>query len=293
MVSHVQSTPHVLNRPDTTECTYYYDTSPIKDDFSLLLLLQGSSMKSVTPWMLVVDQPWLDKMQVVALGVEKPGMTKDTRNKEEYLKLNSLEQRAADCIMVINHIRATEPRWNGKIILYGHSEGATLAAYLTPLIPKVTATVMLSGGCGMSLKDELLILNKKYGDPGIKGLFNRYRVNGYISSMIFLSQLFPESTYTCVGKGNTLKYWSTIGYYNPLYTLEKVSTPLYVAHGSEDMNCPVESAEILVNHFTALGKTNLHYQRYEGYDHSYNDQEGNNHFGTVADEAFAWLEKYL
>jgi dienelactone hydrolase len=284
---------HTLIRSDKTQCHYYFDTSLVDTDFSIILLLHGSEMASVIPFMSIVDEPWLEKQHCVALGIEKPGITANKVNEKEYLRLNSLVQRAHDCINVLNRIRATEPQWNGKLIICGASEGATLAAYLTPFIPETKATIMFSGGCGMSLRDEILLLEKKSASSGVKGFFQKHAAYAYINYMLFLAKLFPHSSYTCIGEGNTLKYWNSIADYNPLHTLEKVSIPLYLAHGVADTNCPVESADMLAKHFKKIDKDNLYFHRYDGYDHNFNDQNGKNHWGKVADEAFAWVESIL
>lgn len=286
-------TTYGIERPDKTWCQYHVERDHIKKDpFSLVLALNGSDTASVTWFMPIVDIPWCKKMSCVVLGVEKPGVTKDSFNKSDYFKLNTLTQRADDCRMVIDHIRATEPQWDGKLIILGGSEGATLAAYLTPLT-NPTATIMLSGGCGMTLRQELITLEKKLATSGIRGNLEKLYGIAKTHFLLSLSHILTCSTMTCVGDTNTLKWWHKIADYNPATSLEKVATPLYLAHGSADINCPVESAHALVEKFEKLGKSNLVFREYAGLDHSYNNAEGENYFGPVSDEALAWSEQFL
>jgi len=78
-----------------------------------------------------------------------------------------------------------------------------------------------------------------------------------------------------------------------MHSLETTSILLYLAHGSTDVNCLIESADKLVQHFQKLGKDNLHFERYGGYDHGFNDQDGSNHRDEVIGKALEWLEPIL
>lgn len=287
-------TPCTIDRPNQTQCHYYFDKDHLEsNDFSIILVLGGSETTSITRFMSIVDKPWCKKSNCVVLAIEKPGISADSYNQKEYFKYNSLTQRADDCLMVLDHIRNNEPNWNGKLIIFGVSEGATLAAYITPLIPEVAATIILSGGCGMSLRNEILILLEKEASGGLNDFFKKICNKAAVNFVLSASHLFPNSTLTGIGETNTLKWWHSIADYNPLHTLENVSTPLYVAHGTDDINTPIESSEKLVQHFESLGKRNLLYRRYDGFDHCFNDSNGDNHYGDVADEALNWAANII
>jgi len=285
---------HTIERPNQTQCHYYFDKDHLEsNDFSIILVLGGSETTSATRLMSIIDEAWCKKSNSAVLAIEKSGISADSYNQKEYFKYNSLTQRADDCLMVLDHIRNSEPNWNGKLVLFGGSEGATLAAYITPLIPEVVATVIFSGGCGMSLRNEILLLIEKGASSGLLGFFEKIGKQSAVNLVLSASHLFPNSTLTGIGNTNTLKWWHLIADYNPIHTLESVSTPLYVAHGAEDRNTPIESSEKLAQHFESLGKRNLLYRRYDGLDHHFNDTNGDNHFGTVVDEALDWVANII
>lgn len=280
---------HVL-RDNGTLCTYYFDFSNTQENFSILLFLQGSETTSAYGLKKIVDPAWLKKNNVALLIVEKPGISQSNFDEQEYLKLNTLFQRANDCQLVLKYIYKNYSTWNKELLLCGCSEGATLAVLLGSRISEVKGIVMLAGGGGMSLKEELLLLAKK-------GHIGYYYFNVitslYIRLMRAISKFMPNSTYTCIGSTNTLKYWHSIADYNPLKVLENLSIPLYVAHGSCDKNAPIESAEILVNHFKNLKKSNLVFKKYDEFDHHFNDFEGKNHFIEVVNDALEWASSIL
>ncbi len=286
---------HLLKRNDKSLCHYYFDMlhTRARGKFSILLLLQGSETKSAFRFTGSADTTWLKKANVAVLVIEKRGITRNDINKEQYLRYNSLDQRTQDCAMVVDHIRKTTKKWNGKLLVCGGSEGAALAAFITPLIPEIVGTIMLSGGCGMSLREEIILLVERDASPGFIGACKKYATTSYIKLMLLMTRLFPNSSYTCIGETNSFKYWSSIADYNPLHTLLKVSTPLYLAHGTSDTNCPVESARVLVQHFKDAGKTNLQYKIYEGLNHSFTDSHGENHLDNVLNTALKWAEPLL
>jgi pimeloyl-ACP methyl ester carboxylesterase len=145
----------------------------------------------------------------------------------------------------------------------------------------------------MTLRDEILLMEKKSASPGFIGSLNFYATYLHLNAMFSLAKWMPQSTRTFFGDTNTLKYWNAIADYDPLDTLIKVSAPLYLAHGTADTNCPIESADKLAAKFKQLGKTNLLFKRYECFDHSFNDQSGDNYFKEVLNVGLVWAEQFL
>ncbi len=288
------SVTYSLERENKIPCHYYFDTSNTHENFSILLILQGSETESAFQFHTIADSGWLKKFNVAVLIIEKPGVTDSTFNQQTYLQYNSLTQRADDCKLVMDHLRKTQKAWNGKLLISGFSEGAILAALIGPQISETKALIMLSGGGGMTLREDILLLETKNPPPGIThSCWNQIKLT-YLKLMFAGLKFFPNnSTYTFLGSNHSLKYWNTIADYKPLYSLEKLDIPLYLAHGTMDTNCPIESAEILVRHFKQIGKNNLCYRKYTGYDHTFLDREGINHMGEIFDEALGWAQPFL
>lgn len=295
--SQLHSTPtaHTITRSHKTQCHYYLQREHLnnKEQFSIVLMLHGSEADSVTHFMPLIDTSWCIHNKCALLGIEKPGVTKDTCDKKEYFKYNTLTQRASDCVMVIEHLRLTEPLWNGKLIILGGSEGGTLAAYVTPLLKQTVATIIIAGGCGMTLRQEILKLAQKENSNDVRGNVNYILSNLSINFWLTLCYLFPTDKIRAVGNTNTLRWWRSIADYNPLTSLKNVTTPLYCIHGTADTNCPIESAYALVDAFKKWEKTNLVFKEYQGFDHCFNDAQENNHYEVVTHEALAWVEQFL
>lgn len=91
---------------------------------------------------------------------------------------------------------------------------------------------------------------------------------------------------------NTYKWWSAILDVKFESSLLSLDIPIYMAHGTADTSCPVESADLLVQSFAKAKKTNLLYKRYDGLEHDWTDSQGNQH-PEVLNEAIGWITKTL
>jgi len=111
-----------------------------------------------------------------------------------------------------------------------------------------------------------------------------------ISFTLYLSQIFSTSSMTCLGETNSFAWWNAIANLNPAKYLIELEIPIYLVHGTADINCPVESADKLSTLFKKLGKTNLTYQRYNDYDHSFTDTLGKNHWNEIIQASIEWLK---
>lgn len=99
----------------------------------------------------------------------------------------------------------------------------------------------------------------------------------------------PSYHHTFDGTDNTYAWWASIADLTLSNCLIDLSIPIYLAQGSEDLMSPPISAERLKSNFEEKMKHNLHYVSYEGYDHSFQDKEGNSHLVEVVMNAIEWI----
>ncbi len=277
-----------IQRADGSSLTYYFKRPSSDECFPIIAMLQGSEAASCFQyydWFLGKEL-FIDKLKAGFLLVEKPGIhSLNNINIDEYYACNTLTQRIQDYKLVIEQLRKVESYWDRRIIFIGFSEGGMLASLLGALIPESQAIVILSGGCGMTLKDEMLTL------IGKESSLSKYSNRLYFHAIMLLAYCFPKSTLTAYGSTNTLKWWADIAEVMPWKYLERVNLPIFLAHGTRDVNCPVESADKLQQYFENKGKTNLTYRRYTGYDHNFNDQQNKNHIDNILAEIAQWLQE--
>ena len=291
-----------INRPDESIITYYLN-SPHKTDFSLVVFVQGSGDESAKRFMepeSSFEDAWKG-LNAAVLVVEKPGLTqKNNGNTKEYLALNTVTQRIKDYQAVIPALKEKLIGWNGKIVWIGVSSGGPVASFASPLFSETAATIIICGGCGITMQEELRLMLPLW----IKDASNERKFLYRVAKKVYLNWTLyrfdacireiknnPESEK--IWLGNTYKWWNSILFKNPCISLEKLETPILVLQGSRDTMCPVQSAEKLVERFKQLGKTNLTYKCYEGLDHSFSDENGKQYWDDVFNEVNTWLEEFI
>jgi pimeloyl-ACP methyl ester carboxylesterase len=171
----------------------------------------------------------------------------------------------------------------------GGSEGAMLATQVASFVPETTKLVLLAGGIGWRMRDELLYsLRKRLNASGT----NSADVDQEVKKMndaFSEAKLNPTSTKTVFGKTNTYKWWNSVIDLQLVNLALDIQVPILMVHGTIDDEVPIESARALVSKFKELGKTNLSYQEFDGLDHHWNDKDGISHTNEVLGVVFNWL----
>lgn len=285
---------HTIQRPDGSGLVFYYD-KPALPSYPILALLEGSLCRSGFP--MYQASAVVLKAGIAILTVEKKGLTKDTSIcPQEYLFNNTIDNRVLDHLTVVAYLRQTDKNWNRKIGWTGGSEGGEVASLVAPLVPETALLAILASGGGLTMADELLLLTRK-----------RMEKEGASSHAIQTAQemmrkqfenIFADPTplkeWLSDGKGtrNTYRWWSIILKTKTIGSLLALSVPIYIAHGTADTSCPIESSDIVAKKFEELGKTNIRYRRYEGLEHNFHDSSGRPHPEVIQD-AQNWIVEHL
>lgn len=93
-----------------------------------------------------------------------------------------------------------------------------------------------------------------------------------VDSVLIYINKFPNSIDKYVF-GHPYKKWYGFMKYKPLDYYVDIEIPILLIHGSDDINCHVESARYLKDKFTEVGKENLDYIELADMDHSFNDNQ--------------------
>jgi pimeloyl-ACP methyl ester carboxylesterase len=154
----------------------------------------------------------------------------------------------------ISRILDSAPSKPRKVLLFGVSEGATVAAAVAANDPRVTHLAIIGSG-GMKQIDELRILAEKKKFPGdIEDSYHKIHAD-------------PKSPSKKV-YGHSYRYWSSVLDRDPMDYYSKLDVPLLVGFGENDSSVPVEAVRFMEARFKELGKTNLTVQVYPGADHT-------------------------
>jgi len=251
-----------LQRQDGTILEGYF-SPPSTICSPIIFAIQGSSCESTSNW----HKDLSDYAYVLGLGViaiEKQGVSKEGIDFLEYHQANCLENRLDDSMLCLKNMNLICPEWNGKMIFLGESEGGILVAHLAAQTPQTAAVLLFAVGGGLKPREEVK-----------SSLRQRLEKHGAMQSeidqyMIFLEEqmemMILNPTPTEQFLGNTYKWWASLLTANEAsLPIIQHSLPIYLAHGVEDSQIPILSADIAAER---LKETNaLTYQRLERYGH--------------------------
>mgnify|MGYP001603436541 CR=1 FL=1 len=211
-----------------------------------------------------------------------------------YLEKNSLDYRVWQADLVINYSRKYLLKNPEKIIVYGHSEGAPVAAKLGTVNRHITH---LGFWCGNALPDffEFMLMRRK---ELYQGKSTEAETQKKIDELLTdYKTIFADPKDTHPHKDSSIytrKRWSSYAE-APVNHLVRLKIPLFVQVVSQDDNAPVETTYMIPLEFTRLGKTNLTYKVGVGWDHSLNsiDSAGKktSHWKEVFQDFMNWTQK--
>ena len=185
---------------------------------------------------------------------------------KKYYEKNYLDYRIKQVDVSINHIIKNHLKNPEKVIVYGHSEGATIAAPLALQNKNITHLGFWSGN----------VLNNFYEFS----LFNRIEsLKGKITDSIAHENIMgiigwyksvtnnPEST-KLDHYGYTNKRWSSYEK-APIEHLLELKIPVYAYFATEDESTPIETAYLIPIQYMQKRKGNLTFNVCLGCNHSY------------------------
>jgi pimeloyl-ACP methyl ester carboxylesterase len=275
--------PARLQRADQSFIQYHVERPDVRRRQPLILLLQGSGCEPVAN-----DSQLASTARVLAPGhatlmIEKYGAESDAPVRDildgcsaAFWEGNTLQQRVADAVQVIAHLRK-ERWWNGRIVIFGGSEGGAVAALLAPLIPETRAVVIRSSGIGVPVGE----LIRRAVPPPVAAELPR-----------IMSEAKANPTGRIRWGGASYRWWADAVDLIPATTLLQTEAPILLIQGASDQYAPVATARATRDLFAAANKPNLTYREYPRYDQFMVDEQGVKHGDTVLREAALWLQSH-
>ncbi len=258
-----------LQRADGTVITYYMDR-PQEESYPLVVILQGSECLRVSD----KYQPYLEylvKRGAGVLRVEKPGLHARVEVgdcPDEYLRLNTPQQRVLDLLAVLGQLRRQEESWDGQLGLVGGSEGAMVAAMAAPLIPETKSVALLSGGGGLTFFDEVLLGIEAQWRASDHPPENLEQQLEKLRAQMLEAQDNPRFDKEWGSDGDLARnthFW--LAHIMPLKVslpLLQLDCPILSLQGNQDLGLPRESFDLLVKAFQEAEKDNLESRFFEG-----------------------------
>lgn len=215
---------------------------------------------------------------------------------KEYIERLSLDWRVNAADKAIDYVLKRDLASKEKVIIFGFSEGAQVAANVAKKNKNSTHAMLFSGNALNQLFDPIIQarLKAKTGQiteaeaqKEVDSLFKVYR------------EIHKDPTNTKKQWwGHTYKRWSSFTANSPINCLVDLDIPIYMANGSVDNNS-ILTADYAQMAFAVRQKDNLTYKVYPNYDHQFNELIFEN--GTfkqaiprlqeVFKEGFKWLLK--
>lgn len=291
------ATPHRFEskRPDGSTIHWTLDLpDQHKGTSGLAVLMQGSGCSPIAQSRAMLRARSAFP-EFAALTIEKYGIHPDYKSDndkgdlencpQEYHANSNHSQRVADYLQILSELAGWN-WWNGRLVLFGGSEGGDIATMLA-VRSKPDAIILMSAGGGVSFGEmmKLSILDdlKRRSVPQTQwpdydALFARARAN-------------PQSAE--VEEGYSLRYWADSIDYRAVEDMLKLTVPILLIQGSADTDSPVVGARKAVEAFTMARRCNLTYWELTGYDHSMADSAGVSRLGEVLDQAALWARQQL
>jgi len=284
----------------------YYLKKYIKKPSKLVLFIQGTDANPIFSYKMDNGKPvyyrWfgddyknIDSTYTFAI-VPKPEMegiypNDDIIVPKKYYEKNYQGYRVHQINTSIEHIIENHLNQPEKVIVYGHSEGAAIAAALAIKNKQITHLGFWSGNVlnnfyEFSLFNRIEALKGQISDSlahqNIMGIINWYQ------------QVIDHPNSTELDHfGFTNKRWST--YENPpIEDLLSIDIPIYAMFATEDESTPIETAYLLPIQFMEKRKTNLTFKVCINCNHSYIEKSGEkkiNHWEEIFTAFIEWTEK--
>jgi alpha-beta hydrolase superfamily lysophospholipase len=272
---------HALKRPGGPDIDWYLDRQAPSAKQGILVIAQGSGCGSVANNRNVEAAKGL-RPGFAVVTVEKYGVAPGAIQKGPddcpplFWAHHTVSQRVEDYRAVIGKLKA-EPWWNGKLALFGGSEGGAVVQVLAAQVD-ADAAVIFSSATGIPFRDAFVQVLPPEVAAAAPAQLEKARHN-------------PLSAETWAG--NSYRWWADIAD-RPLWEEAlKAKGALLVVQGVRDRSNPVSSARAFRDRFEAERRTNLTYWEYPDYDHQMVDSAGSSHLPEVLARISGWLDLKL
>lgn len=198
-------------------------------------------------------------------GIPGVMMPDQKMNTQKFHEFNTLDNRVFQADTVIHYITEALYPDLEKIIVYGHSEGAPVAAKLGTINDKITHIGFWAGNALSDLYDFMLFETKAMDQGKI------LRKEAFQNMALYLDdfqELSEHRNDTSAASGYTNKRWWS--YAEPAINhLLQIEVPIFMQVAGNDNSVPIESTFLVPLEFIRLGKDNLTYNICSDCDHAF------------------------
>ena len=246
----------------------------------ILVLAQGSGCLAATESTNVARAKTL-LPEFAVVTVEKYGVQPHDAPKDPFggcsrafYGHHTVSQRVADYRRILTEVERSR-WWDGRLVLFGGSEGGAAVSMLAPHV-QPTAVVVFSTAPGRSFRETF-----KLAVPP--------EVAAQVDSELARIKADPLSSK--VWGGSSYRWWADILDRDLTADLLSVRAPILLVQGERDRSAPVRIARGVRDDFQRAGRTNLTYWEFSGYDHQMQDTAGASHIDEVMQRISGWLEE--
>jgi len=228
--------------------------------------------------LLVVEKPEPTHPQQEADGSYRiePGFSCSDAFKKYY----TIEQRVLDHLSALAHLRKHADWWDGRLFIWGFSDGARVASRVGVFSPETKRMVLGGFGGGTSMAQDLesmMCANNEQPDcrANFHAQVEKIRAN-------------PTHLESWLGDANTYATWASRLDAVEANVLKEARFPVLLFHGTEDNSVPVSSARALAG---ALGVPNgtVIYHEIEGMGHGLGSGLSEDHAAELHENFRDWL----
>ncbi len=294
----------IIEESDTIR--YYLKNYQKEKPKNLIVYIQGTDANPIFSYKMEKEKPvfyrWfgddfqnIDSTSTFAI-IPKPSMEGiyeegNVNIPQKYYENNYKEYRVNQIHKSIEDIVNKHMDSPNKIIVYGHSEGATIASALALKNDKITHLGFWSGNV-LNNFYEFSLFNRI---ESLKGNLSDSTAHQNIMEIIdWYKDVIEKPSSTDLDHfGFTNKRWSTYEK-PPIEELLAIDIPIFAMFATEDESTPIETAYLIPIQFMENRKNNLTFEVCIGCNHSYIQKKGEkeiNQWDSIFADFMQWTEK--
>lgn len=226
----------------------YYFSRPQENNYPIIIILGGSEDLVKPKSIIHTHRYFIGDFLSLGLGVltiENEGVTATNLNKEIFRRNYLRSRRLEDHELLLNHLEGhPPPGWNGKIVLFGISEGGIIAEKLTELYPEyLMGTIEWSGTVSRGWDAELWEFIK---DLPREAFCSSQEIESQCSPLNkdrllyeeVLEKIKENPSFEKEFLGMTYAYHADALRF-PLPSYKKLNRPYFILYGREDSQAPL------------------------------------------------------
>ena len=207
-------------------------------------------------------------------------------------EFNTLDNRVFQADTVINYISESLFPELENIIVYGHSEGAPVAAKLGTINSKITHLGFWAGNALPDFFDFMLFNTKAIDKSKLSRKQAFENIAEQIEGFEELAKNRDDISYEDENDYTNKRWWSYAE--PPINHLLEIDIPIFMQVAGNDKSAPIESTFLVPLEFTRLGKENLTYRICAECDHSFYIEgkkgKGEDKWSSIFNDFIVWTK---